>query len=138
MFAKLPSDLQTQILEYCKGVNDTIDAIYAGTLPEPLEINLFKNTLGLGDDLFGNKTNISDQVDPNYAPPGGEWPNAGFQFTPEIAMAIAVLQIRTFGDESFDEPSRLNELQSLVDKFGATTGDEIWDDLNFLNDPWRR
>jgi hypothetical protein len=135
MFAKLPSDLQSQILEYCKGVNDTIDAIYAGTLPEPLEINLFKGLLGLGNDLFGNATNISDQVDPNYATPGGEWPNAGFQFTPELAMAIAVLQIRSFGNQSFDEPSRLNELQSLVDKFGATTGDEIWDDLNFLNDP---
>ncbi|UCH86986.1 MAG: penicillin acylase family protein [Dehalococcoidia bacterium] len=135
MFAKLPADLQSQILEYCKGVNDTIDAVYAGTLPEPLEVNLFRNLLGLGDDLFGNKTNISDQVDPNYAPAGGEWPNAGFQYTPELAMAIAVLQIRTFGSESFDEPSRLTELQSLVDKFGAATGDEIWDDLNFLNDP---
>jgi hypothetical protein len=134
MFAKLPADLQAQILEYCKGVNDTIDDIYAGTLPKPLEISLFQGTLGLGDDLFGNKTNISDQVDPNYAAPGGEWPNAGFQFTPEIAMAIAVLQIRTFGDESFDEPSRLDELQSLLDKLPAT-GDEIWDDLNFLNDP---
>jgi hypothetical protein len=135
MFAKLPTDLRTQILEYCKGVNDTIDAIYAGTLPEPLEVRLFRNLLGLGNDLFGNATNISDQVDPYYAAPGGEWPNAGFQFTPELAMAIAVLQIRSFGNQSFDEPSRLNELQSLVDKLGATTGDEIWDDLNFLNDP---
>jgi len=135
MFAKLPADLNSQILEYCKGVNDTIEDIYAGTLPEPLEISLFKGTLHLDYDLFGNATDISDGVDPNYAVPGGEWPNAGFQFTPEIAMAIAVLQIRSFGDESFDEPSRLNELQSLVDKFGATTGDEIWDDLNFLNDP---
>jgi len=135
MFAKLPADLRSQIEEYCKGVNDTIDAIYAGTLPEPLEVSLFRNMLGLGNDLFGNATNISDQVDPNYATPGGEWPNAGFQFTPELAMAIAVLQIRSFGNQSFDEPSRLNELQSLVDKFEATTGDEIWDDLNFLNDP---
>jgi len=134
MFAKLPADLKSQILEYCKGVNDTIDAIYAGTLPKPLEVNLFQVTLGLGDDLFGNKTNISDQVDPYYVAPGGDWPNAGFQFTPEIAMAIAVLQIRTFGSESFDEPSRLDELNSLLDKLPAT-GDEIWDDLNFLNDP---
>jgi len=134
MFAKLTADMQAQILEYCKGVNDTIDDIYAGTLPEPLEINLFKNMLGLGNDLFGNATNISDQVDPYYAAPGGEWPNAGFQFTPEIAMAIAVLQIRSFGNKSFDEPSRLNELQSLLEKLPAT-GDEIWDDLNFLNDP---
>ncbi len=135
MFAKLPTDLRTLILEYCKGVNDTIDAIYAGTLPEPLEIMLFRGTLGLEADLFGNATNISDQVDPYFAAPGGEWPNAGFQFTPEIAMSIGVLQIRTFGSASFGEPSRLTELQSLVDKFGATQGGQIWDDLNFLNDP---
>ena len=134
MFAKVSPDLQALILEYCKGVNDTIDAIYAGTLPEPLEVSLFRGLLGLGNDLFGNATNISDQVDPYYAAPGGEWPNAGFQFTPEMAMAIAVLQIRTFGDESFDEVSRLNELNSLLEKLPAT-GQEIWDDLNFLNDP---
>jgi hypothetical protein len=137
MFAKLPADLKTQILEYCKGVNDTIDAIYAGTLPEPLEVTLFRGLLGLGNDLFGNATNISDQVDPYYKAPGGadpEHPNGGFQFTPEMAMAIAVLQIRSFGDQSFDEPSRLNELNSLLEKFPAA-GDEIWDDLNFLNDP---
>ncbi len=94
MFAKLPADLNSQILEYCKGVNDTIDAIYAGTLPEPLEVNLLRTLLGLGDDLFGNATNISDQVDPNYLAPGGadpERPNGGFQFTPELATAIAVL-----------------------------------------------
>jgi len=138
MFAKLPADLQVLFLEYCKGVNDTIEDIYAGTLPQPLEVHLFRNLLGLGNDLFGNATNISDQVDPYYAAPGGadpERPNAGFQFTPEMAMAIVVLQIRTFGDESFDETSRLNELNSLVAKWGATTGGQIWDDLNFLNDP---
>jgi hypothetical protein len=137
MFAKLPPDDQALILEYCKGVNDTIDAIYAGTLPEPLEVNLFRGTLGLGNDLFGNATNISDQVDPYYRTPGGadpEHPNGGFQFTPEMATAIAVLQIRSFGSESFDEVSRLDELNSLLEKFPAT-GQEIWDDLNFLNDP---
>jgi len=137
MFEKLPADFQALILEYCKGVNDTIDAVYAGTLPEPLEVNLLRTLLGLGDDLFGNATNISDQVDPYYKAPGGgdpEHPNGGFQFTPELAMAIVVLQIRTFGSESFDEASRLNELNSLLEKFPAT-GQEIWDDLNFLNDP---
>jgi hypothetical protein len=137
MFEKSSPDMHALILEYCKGVNDTIDAIYAGTLPEPLEVNLLRTLLGLGDDLFGNATNISDQVDPYYKPPGGadpEHPNGGFQFTPELAMAIGELQVRTFGTETFDEPSRLNELNSLLDKFPAT-GQEIWDDLNFLNDP---
>jgi len=137
MFAKSPPDMKALIFEYCKGVNDTIDAIYAGTLPQPLEVNLFRNLLGLGNDLFGNATNISDQVDPYYKAPGGadpEHPNGGFQFTPEMAMAIAVLQIRSFGDQSFDEVSHLNELNSLLEKFPAA-GQEIWDDLNFLNDP---
>ena len=93
--------------------------------------------LGLGDDLFGNATNISDQVDPFYLAPGGAdpaRPNAGSQFTPELVMSIAVLQVRSFGSESFGEVSRLNELNSLLDKFGST-GAEIWDDRNFLNDP---
>jgi hypothetical protein len=137
MFAKMPAADQALILEYCKGINDTIDAIYAGTLPQPLEVALLRGPLGLSNDLFGNATNISDQVDPYYKAPGGadpEHPHGGFQFTPEMAVSIAVLQIRSFGDESFDEPSRLTELNSLLDKFPAT-GDEIWDDLNFLNDP---
>jgi len=137
MFAKFPAADQALIWAYCDGVNDTIDAIYAGTLPQPLEVTVFRNLLGLGNDLFGNATNISDQADPNYKAPGGadpQHPNGGFQFTPEMATAIAVLQIRSFGDESFDEASRLDELNSLLDKLPAT-GDEIWDDLNFLNDP---
>ncbi len=45
--------------------------------------------LGLSLDLFGNATNISDGGDPHYAPPGGAWPTAGFQFTPELAGHLA-------------------------------------------------
>ncbi len=95
MFGKLPPDLQAYILEYCKGVNDTIDAIYAGTLPEPLEVNLLRTLLGLGNDLFGNATTTSDQSDPYYKAPGGadpEHPHGGFQFTPELATAIELYQ----------------------------------------------
>ena len=138
MFAKLPAGEQALVLEYTRGINDTIDAIYAGTLPEPVEVNLLRSLLGLGNDLFGNATNISDQVDPFYKAPGGadpQRPNGGFQFTPELVMAIAVLQVRSFGSESFGEVSRLNELDTLVAKFGGLTGAEIWNDLNFLNDP---
>jgi acyl-homoserine lactone acylase PvdQ len=137
IYDKLAPDMKAYTLEYARGVNDTIDAIYAGTLPEPLEVNLLRNALGLGDDLFGNATNISDQVDPFYRAPGGddpEHPNGGFQFTPELSMAIVTLQIRTFGSEDFDDPSRLDELNGLLDKFGDD-GEGIWDDLNFLNDP---
>jgi hypothetical protein len=134
MWAKLPARERDLVLEYCKGVNDTIDAVYAGTSPEPIEVNILR-TLGLGDDLFGNKTNLSDQVDPFYAPPGGEWPNAGFQFTPEMAVSIAVLEVRNFGLGGFEEANRLAELQALVAKHGASAGTEIWSDLNFVNDP---
>ena len=135
MFAKLPQRERDFVLEYCKGVNDTIDAIYAGTSPEPLEIDILRNVIGLSDDLFGNKNNISDQVDPFYAPPGGEWPHSGFQFTPEQAIAIGVLEVDNFGLNGFSEDQRLAELQKLVAVHGATSGMQIWEDLNFLNDP---
>ncbi len=137
MFAKIPANVRLLITEYTKGVNDVIEEIYAGTSPEPLEVSLLRS-LGLGADLFGNATNISDQVDPNYRAPGGAdpaRPNAGFQFTPELAVVIGVLQVRNFGSESFGEVSRLNELDSLLAKFPATTASEIWNDLNFINDP---
>lgn len=134
MFQRLPLRERNLVLEYCKGVNDTIDAIYAGALPEPLELTLLRDLLGLGDDLFGNKTDVSDQVDPYYAPPGGEWPSAGFQFTPELAMAIGVLQVRNFGLGGFSE-DLLAELQTLVALHGSSDGMAIWDDRNFVNDP---
>ena len=43
--------------------------------------------------------------------------------------------MRNFGLESFEEPARLAELQALIAKHGETAGTQIWDDLNFLNDP---
>jgi hypothetical protein len=134
MFAKLPQPVRDFVLEYCKGVNDTLDAVYAGTLPEPLEVNILR-ALGLSLDLFGNATNVSDQVDPFYSSPGGAWPSSGFQFTPEMAMAIGVLEVRNFGLGGFNETARIAELQALVAKHGAATGTELWSDLNFVNDP---
>jgi hypothetical protein len=138
MYAKLPQTTRDLILEYCKGVNDTIDQVYAGSSPEPVEVSVLRNVLGLGADLFGNATNISDQVDPNYLAPGGadpQRPNGGFQFTPETFASIAILQVRQFGNESFGEASRLSELQALEAVHGGSTGEDIWLDLNFLNDP---
>ncbi len=135
MWSALPEDMRDLVMEYCKGVNDTINGVYANQLPEPIEINLLRNTLGLADDLFGNKTDVSDQVDPFYAAPGGEWPSSGFQFTPEMAMAIGVLEVRNFGLQFFDEADRLGELQALIDTQGTTAGTEMWRDLNYLNDP---
>ncbi len=134
MYAKLPQRERDFVLEYAKGVNDTLDAIYAGSLPEPLEVNILR-ALGLSLDLFGNATNVSDQVDPFYAPPGGAWPNSGFQFTPEMAIAIGVLEVRNFGLGGFDETARFAELQAFIAKHGTTAGTEIWSDYNFANDP---
>lgn len=134
MYQRLPSYERSLVLEYCKGVNDTIEAIYAGQRPEPIEVTLLRDLLGLGDDLFGNKTDVSDQVDPFYTPPGGEWPTAGFQFTPELAIAIGVLQVRNFGLGGFSE-DLLSELQQLVALHGGSDGQAIWDDRNFVNDP---
>ncbi len=142
MYARLPANLRDAILAYCEGVNDTIEGIYAGSNPEPLEVNILRS-LGLGADLFGNATDISDGLDPLYRAPFAVDPNnadpsrplAGFQFTPEILAAVAVLEVRNFGLESFNETSRLNELQALIYKHGTITGEEIWLDLNLLNDP---
>lgn len=136
MYDKLPADIRALVLEYCKGVNDTIEQMYAGTLPMSAEVSLLQ-LIGLGSDLFGNATNVSDQVDPYYLPPGGAdpaRPNAGFQFTPELVMSIAVLQVRNFGSAGVNEIALLDRLNRLLDKF-PTTGDEIWADLNFLTDP---
>jgi len=137
MFAKLPPNEQLLVSEYCKGVNDTIEEVFAGSLPKPIEVSVLEG-FALGHDLFGNATNISDQVDPGYLAPGGAdpaRPNGGFQFTPELAVAIAILQVRNFGLGGFDEPTLLSQLQSLQGVHGASTGAEIWNDLNFLVDP---
>ncbi len=137
MYANMPTLEREMLMEYCKGVNDVIEDIYAGSLPMPLEISLL-NFLGLGADLFGNATNISDQVDPNYKAPGGAdplRPLAGFQYTPEMGMAVGVIQIRRFGAENFNEDQRFGELQALIGTLGTTPGTEVWRDLNFLNDP---
>jgi len=75
MFERLPAREREVISAYCEGVNDTIEAVYAGTLPEPLEVRLLRNQ-GLAGDLFGNATDVSDGVDPHYRAPGGADPRA--------------------------------------------------------------
>src|SRR5262245_5880276 len=67
MFAKLRQRERNIVMAYCSGVNDTIERIYTGELPEPLEVSILR-MLGFGDNLFGNSANISDQVDPLYKP----------------------------------------------------------------------
>src|SRR5262249_38625865 len=63
------------------------------------------------------------------------WPNAGFMFTPEMVVSIAILEVRNFGLNAFNEPGLLAELQALIAKHGTSAGTEIWNDRNYLNDP---
>ena len=64
MFAKLPADSQAAIDAYIAGVNAEINAVLGGGLPSmPVEVGTAV-ALGQGDNLFGNKINLSDQVDP--------------------------------------------------------------------------
>ncbi|HYC56302.1 MAG TPA: penicillin acylase family protein [Candidatus Binatia bacterium] len=139
MFTHLPPATQALLLAYCDGVNDTIDEIYSGALDAPIEVSVLRSDLlDLDEDLFGNATDVSDQVDPYYKAPGGadpQRPSGGYQFTPEMAMSIAVLQVRNFGLNTFEEQSRLAELVDLTDDLGMTAGEEVWRDLNFLTDP---
>lgn len=141
MFEKLPPDAQATLIAYCDGVNDRIQELYAGNPNQlPIEITVLSGLplANLKNDLFGNATNISDQVDPWYKAPGGAdpaRPQGGYQFTPEIALAIGVLQVRNFGLNTFEEEDRLAELLALQALNGAGDGEEIWRDLNFLVDP---
>ena len=140
-FEKLPPDAQAYLLAYCDGVNDRIDELFAGNPNQlPIEITVLEG-LPLSDlenDLFGNATNISDQVDPYYKAPGGAdpaRPDGGYQFTPEMALAIGVIQVRNFGLNTFEEEDRLVELLALQAVNGAGDGEEMWRDYNFLVDP---
>ncbi|HEY2774600.1 MAG TPA: penicillin acylase family protein [Candidatus Binatia bacterium] len=145
MFAKLPPSAQAYLLRYCDGVNDTIEAALAsptGTAGDlrPIEVTVLSGLPGtnLSSDLFGNATNLSDQVDPYYKAPGGAdpaRPNGGYQFTPEMALAVGVLEVRNFGLNTFQEENRLSELLALQNAHGQATGEQLWHDYNFLVDP---
>jgi hypothetical protein len=141
MFEKLPADAQAYLVAYCDGVNDRIDEYFAGAATQlPLEVTVLSGLplANLADDLFGNASNISDQVDPFYKAPGGadpQRPDGGYQFTPEMALAIGVIQVRNFGLNTFEEEDRLVELLNLQATQGAMPGEELFHDYNFLVDP---
>jgi hypothetical protein len=129
MFAKLPAAAQAAFDAYIAGVNAEINAVLAGGLPSmPIEVAVAVSS-GQGDNLFGNKLNLSDQVDPGWSPTT--------QFTRELAVAITILQTRNFGSSSGfgNEFDNLQNLLRLQAKFGAGDGFAIFNDLHFLNDP---
>jgi acyl-homoserine lactone acylase PvdQ len=129
MFSKLPADSQAAFDAYIAGVNSEINAVLSGPLSSmPVEVGTAL-ALGLGDNLFGNKNDISDQVDPGYSP--------ATQFTRELAVAMTVLQTRNFGSSSGfgNEFDNLENLLRLQAKFGPAGGFAVFNDLHFLNDP---
>ena len=129
MFAKLPAQSQAGFDAYIAGVNTGINAVLAGGPGGwPVEVGTAV-VLGQGDNLFGNKNNISDQVDPGYSPVT--------QFTRELSTAITILQSRNFGSSSGfgNEFNNFENLLRLQAKFGPADGFAIFNDLHFLNDP---
>jgi acyl-homoserine lactone acylase PvdQ len=129
MFAKLPAESRAAFDAYIAGVNQEINAVLSGPLGAmPVEVGTAV-VLGQGDNLFGNKNNLSDQVDPGYSPVT--------QFTRELTVAITILQTRNFGSSSGfgNEFSNLENLLRLQAKFGPADGFAIFNDLHFLNDP---
>jgi hypothetical protein len=92
MFAKYPAGVQAEIDAYIAGVNAEINTVLSGPVTSmPVEVGTAV-LVGLGANLFGNATNISDQVDPGYSPTT--------QFTRELSVANTVLQTRNFGSSS--------------------------------------
>ncbi len=138
MYNHLPAEARDIILAYCEGVNDAIGEMLrqGGTLDAPLELRLFKQVFASANNLFGNRDPLTkgEGPDPFYQPPGPSLPG-GFQFTPEIALSFAVLQIRNFGYEAWDEIGMAEDLAKLVAVYGPTVGAELWDDRYWKNDP---
>jgi hypothetical protein len=141
MFNRLSASEKTIILAYCEGVNTAINHMLATTptLDAPLELRFFAQSAVAGkDNLFGNKDVLTQGqgADPYYQGLGAPgYGPAGFQFTPELVMSFAVLQIRNFGYEGWDEIGMAEALSKLVTTYGAGTGTELWDDRYWMNDP---
>ncbi len=143
IFNALPSAFQNMLVAYADGVNDAIDDMFSGALPKPLELSMVEKLVSK-KDIFGNRTELTlgEGRDPFYKPPCPELgcdasrPSGGYQYTPILTLSIAVLQIHEFGRIGVNQPALLEELEALKGgPLGAVAGEEVWDDLNFLNDP---
>jgi hypothetical protein len=141
MFQRMSASEQAILLAYCEGVNKALDDMLspAQLLDEPLEIRFFKQPAVAGrDNLFGNKDELTQGqgADPHYQGLGAPgYVNSGFQFTPEVALSFAVLQVRNFGFEGWDEIGMAESLSKLITTYGMSTGTELWDDRYWMNDP---
>jgi hypothetical protein len=141
MFNRLSSAEQAIIIAYCEGVNKALNDMLATTptLEAPLELRFFAQpAVANKDNLFGTKDVLTEGqgADPYYQGLGAPgYGPAGFQFTPELVMAFAVLQIRNFGYEGWDEIGMAEALSKLVTTYGALAGTQLWDDRYWMNDP---
>ena len=142
MFANLPADAKALLLAYCDGVNAALNEMMlpTPTIEPPLELLLFRQSSVAGDaNLFGNADELTqgEGLDPYYDAPGGAgaYTASGSQFTPEVALSIAVLQIRNFGFEEWDEVGMSADLANLTNTYGLTIGPQLWDDRHWKNDP---
>ncbi len=141
MYDRLPADGKAAIDAYTDGANEAIGDMLSITpsLDPPLDLKFFAQSAVAGkDNIFGNKNELTTGQlrDPNYIAPGsGPFPGGGYQLTPEMVMGFAVLQVRTFGLEAWDQIGMAEDLADLITTYGATVGQELWDDRHWKNDP---
>jgi hypothetical protein len=142
MFQSLSADAQAILLAYSDGVNAALNEMMktVPTIDPPLELLFFQQSAVAGKaNLFGNASILTqgEGADPYYVPPSSHptYHASGFQFTPELALAFAVLQIRNFGYEGWDELGMADSLGKLINTYGMATGTELWDDRYWKNDP---
>jgi hypothetical protein len=141
MYNRLPADGKAAIDAYLDGANEAIGDMLAITpsLDPPLELKFFAQpAVANKNNIFGNRNELTQGqgADPNYIAPGsGPYPGGGFQLTPELVMGFAVLQVRTFGLEAWNQIDMAEDLADLIATYGATTGQELWDDRHWKNDP---
>ncbi|NQY90608.1 MAG: penicillin acylase family protein [Deltaproteobacteria bacterium] len=142
MFERLPLEGQQELLAYMDGVNAAINQMYKplGDIKAPMSLKFFKQGSVAGPlNIFGNGKVLTqgEGLDPYYEAPGigATYTSSGSQFTPELAMSFAILQVRDFGFEAWDEIGMAEALAKLEATYGVAVGTELWDDRYWVNDP---
>ena len=130
MFAtQSPAD-RAVLSAYAEGVSDAVNDMLDNNIPPAFELKFFKqDNIATKTNLFGNQfaLTVGGGGDPHYS--------STTQFTPEIALSFAILQIRNFGFEGWDEVGMAEDLSKLITTYGVGTGTELWEDRHWINDP---
>ena len=141
MYENMAAEDRALIMAYLEGCNHALhDMLKLGpALSAPLELKLFRQSnVAAPGGLFGTVHVLTEGqgLDPYYQGPGtGAYPSIGFQLTPELVMAFATLQVRTFGYELWDDLEMAEDLAKLIAAYGEETGTELWDDYDWKHDP---